>query len=246
MLRSKCKTILNTVRVDLGDSASTSVTHICGCFLRRAASTASNTAYNGTHSSTQMFHHRSMGYAYARKTSDQPHVHHQHNLEFSQTQLTDYLIKTVPKFITMAVQGPAQSNFLYQEPTIYTTPENLVPLMYFLRDHVNLQFKTMIDITAVDFPERKARFEVVYHLLSPRWNNRIRVKVPVDELTPIPSTVPVFSSSNWFEREVWDMFGVFFSGHPDLRRLLTGKSHYYHIAHELQKPTWVNVSSLGS
>jgi NADH dehydrogenase (ubiquinone) Fe-S protein 3 len=221
----------------------TSVTHICGCFLRRAASTASNTTYNGTHSSTQMFHHRSMGYAYARKTSDQPHVHHQHNLEFSQTQLTDYLIKTVPKFITMAVQGPAQSNFLYQEPTIYTTPENLVPLMYFLRDHVNLQFKTMIDITAVDFPERKARFEVVYHLLSPRWNNRIRVKVPVDELTPIPSTVPVFSSSNWFEREVWDMFGVFFSGHPDLRRLLTGKSHYYHIAHELQKPTWVNVSS---
>jgi NADH dehydrogenase (ubiquinone) Fe-S protein 3 len=122
----------------------------------------------------------------------------------------------------MVVQGPAQSSFLYQEPTVYTTPEHLIPLLYFLRDHVNLQFKSMIDITAVDFPERKARFEVVYHLLSPRWNNRIRIKVPVDELTPIPSSVPVFNSSNWFEREVWDMFGVFFSGHPDLRRILTG------------------------
>ncbi|GAX82540.1 hypothetical protein CEUSTIGMA_g9967.t1 [Chlamydomonas eustigma] len=164
---------------------------------------------------------RSMGYAYARKTNNKAHVHHSHNLEFSQSQLADYLIKTVPKFITMVVQGPAQSSFLYQEPTIYTTPEHLIPLLYFLRDHVNLQFKSMIDITAVDFPERKARFEVVYHLLSPRWNNRIRIKVPVDELTPIPSTVPVFNSSNWFEREVWDMFGVFFSGHPDLRRILT-------------------------
>ena len=60
-------------------------------------------------------------------------------------------------------------------------------------------------------------------MLSPRWNNRIRIKVPVDELTPVPSTVPVFNASNWFEREVWDMFGVFFSGHPDLRRLLTGR-----------------------
>ena len=104
----------------------------------------------------------SSGYAYARKQSDAPHVHHEHNLGFQQVQLTDYLIKTCPKWITMAVQGPAQSNFLYQEPTIYTTPEHLLPLMYFLRDHVNLQFKTMIDITAVDFPERKARFEVIH------------------------------------------------------------------------------------
>lgn len=164
---------------------------------------------------------RSMGYAYARKTEDRASVHHAHNLEFQNTQLVDYLIKTVPKFITMAVQGPGQSSVLYNEATIYTTPENLVPLSYFLRDHVNTQFKSVIDITAVDFPERKARFEVVYHLLSPRWNNRLRIKVSVDELTPVPSIVPVFNAANWFEREVWDMFGVYFSGHPDLRRLLT-------------------------
>lgn len=96
-----------------------------------------------------------------------------------QTMRCSYLIKTVPKFITMATVGPAQSTVLpqYQEPTIYTTPEHLVPLMYFLRDHVNTQFKCLLDVTAVDYPERKTRFEVVYHLLSPKWNNRIRVKV---------------------------------------------------------------------
>lgn len=171
----------------------------------------------------QMNQQRGMGYCYARKVDDKPHVHHAHNHEFTQTQLTDYLIKTVPKFITMAVQGPAQSSFLYQEPTIYTTPENLLPLCYFLRDHVNLQFKTCVDVTAVDFPERAARFEVVYHMLSPRWNNRIRIKVSVDELTPVPSIMHIYSSANWFEREVWDMFGIFFSGHTDLRRLLTGE-----------------------
>lgn len=167
-------------------------------------------------------HSRSMGYAYARKAVNSPAVQQEHNMEFQKTQLMDYLIKTCPKFITMAVQGPAQSSLLYQEPTIFTSPEHLVPLCYFLRDHVNLQFKTMVDITAVDFPERGARFEVVYHLLSPRWNNRIRIKVCVDELTPVPSIMAVFSGANWFEREVWDMFGIFFSGHTDLRRILTG------------------------
>lgn len=171
---------------------------------------------------SQLVQQRSMGYAYARKTEDRKDTHRVHNLEFAQTQLTDYLIKTVPKFITMAVQGPGASSSLYQEPTVYTTPDNLVPLCYFLRDHVNTQFKCLVDITAVDFPERKARFEVVYHLLSPRWNNRIRIKVAVDELTPVPSVMKVFSAANWFEREVWDMFGVYFSGHSDLRRILTG------------------------
>lgn len=176
---------------------------------------------SGEGSPAQLTQRREMGYAYARKSTNRNDVHRAHNLEFQQTQLTEYLIKTVPKFITMAVQGPAQSSVLYQEPTIYTTPEHLVPLTYFLRDHVNLQFKTMVDITAVDFPERKARFEVVYHLLSPHWNNRIRIKVSVDELTPVPSIMGIYSAANWFEREVWDMFGIFFSGHTDLRRILT-------------------------
>ncbi|KAG1672842.1 hypothetical protein FOA52_004646 [Chlamydomonas sp. UWO 241] len=192
------------------------------CLAKPGSSTASSPAIGAESASApQPGQQRSMSLMYARRTKDNPAVHHAHNLEFQDTQLTDYLVKTVPKWITMAVQGPGQSSLLYQEPTIYTSPECLVPLCYFLRDHVNLQFKTMIDITAVDFPERNARFEVVYHLLSPRWNNRIRIKVSVDELTPVPSIHLVYSGANWFERETWDMFGIFFSGHPDLRRLLT-------------------------
>lgn len=175
---------------------------------------------------------RGMAYGYARKVEEKDYVHHTHVMDFGQGMLTDYLIKVVPKFIKFAVVGPAQSSFLYNEPTLYTTPENLVPLCTFLRDHVNTQFKTILDITAVDFPERPARFEVVYHLLSPRFNNRIRIKVCVDELTPVPSVCGVWKASNWFERETWDMFGVFFSNHPDLRRIL---SDYGFTGHPLRK-----------
>lgn len=175
---------------------------------------------------------RGMGYGYARVPEGKTYVHHNHEAEFGHTMLTDYLIKVVPKFIKFAVTGPAQSSVLYQEPTIYVAPEHLKPLMLFLRDHVNTQFKCLLDITAVDFPERAARFEVVYHLLSPRWNNRIRIKVAVDELTPVPSISHIHKSANWFEREAWDMFGVFFSGHPDMRRLLTD---YGFTGHPLRK-----------
>ncbi len=128
-------------------------------------------------SGSQAVQQRGMSYAYARKPEGKSWVHHENRATFAATQLVDYLIKTVPKFVTMATNGPAQSSVLYQEATIYTKPEHLVPLSYFLRDHVNLQFKCLVDITAVDFPERAARFEVVYHLLSPRHNNRIRIKV---------------------------------------------------------------------
>ncbi|KAF5835738.1 NADH:ubiquinone oxidoreductase 30 kDa subunit [Dunaliella salina] len=170
---------------------------------------------------------RGMAYAYARKPEGKNYMYQQHAKEFAfgrEGGLTDYLIKTVPKFITMATHGPSMSAHTlpgFQEPTLYTTPEHLIPLMYFLRDHVNTQFKCLVDVTAVDFPERPARFEVVYHLLSPRWNNRVRIKVPVDEVTPVPTVVPVWNSAAWFERETWDMYGVFFAGHPDLRRILT-------------------------
>jgi NADH dehydrogenase (ubiquinone) Fe-S protein 3 len=125
----------------------------------------------------QLQQQRSMSFLYARKPEGQDYIKSEHEAEFQKNQLIEYLIKTVPKFITMATNGPAQSSMLYQEPTIYTKPEHLVPLCYFLRDHVNTQFKCLVDITAVDFPERPARFEVVYHFLSPRFNNRIRVKV---------------------------------------------------------------------
>lgn len=180
----------------------------------------------------QLTSSRRMGFAYARTPHAKPYVYRKHEAEFGFGQLTEYLVKVVPKFIKFAVTGPAATSQLYQEPTIYVDPEHIVPLMYFLRDHVNTQFKSVMDITAVDFPERPARFEVVYHLLSPRWNNRIRVKVAVDELTPVPSITRVYNGANWFEREVWDMFGVYFSDHPDLRRILTD---YGFTGHPLRK-----------
>ena len=104
--------------------------------------------------------------------------------------------------------------------------------MKFVRDDSNCLFKILIDITAVDFPERGERFEIVYNLLSLSHNQRIRVKVSADENTPVPSMVALFSAAGWFEREVWDMFGVFFTDHPDLRRMLTD---YGFEGHPLRK-----------
>jgi NADH/F420H2 dehydrogenase subunit C len=186
-------------------------------------------------SSTAMVNYqprRSMSLAYARKFNDKVYAHREDAAKIAFGQLSEYLVKVVPGWIKFAVAGPAQSNNTYQEPTIYTSPEHLVPLCRFLRDHVNTQFKCLIDVTAVDFPERGERFEVVYHLLSPRWNNRIRVKVCVDELTPVPTLCKLYPAANWFERETWDMFGVYFSDHPDLRRILTD---YGFTGHPLRK-----------
>ena len=90
-----------------------------------------------------------------------------------------------------------------------------------LRDDPATRFEQLTDITAVDYPDRAERFEVVYQLLSYTHNRRMRVKLATDEDTPVPSAVAVFSAANWFEREVWDLFGIFFENHPDLRRILT-------------------------
>ncbi|WP_377808944.1 NADH-quinone oxidoreductase subunit C [Azospirillum sp. A29] len=90
-----------------------------------------------------------------------------------------------------------------------------------LRDDPDTRFEQLTDITAVDYPDRAERFEVVYQLLSYTHNRRMRVKLATDEDTPVPSAVSVFSAANWFEREAWDLFGVFFESHPDLRRILT-------------------------
>jgi len=97
-----------------------------------------------------------------------------------------------------------------------------------LRDDANCQFKQLSDLFAVDYPDRVPRFEVVYQLLSLRFNVRIRLKILVKDGDPIPSVSRVFSSANWYEREVWDMYGIHFSDHPDLRRLLTDYGFYGH------------------
>lgn len=100
-------------------------------------------------------------------------------------------------------------------------PEGIIPIMTFLKDHHNAQYLNIVDIAGVDVPNRPYRFEIVYLLLSLRYNSRIRVKTYTDELTPLDSICSVFAGANWYEREIWDMFGVFFSNHPDLRRILT-------------------------
>ena len=108
-----------------------------------------------------------------------------------------------------------------RELTIVIGRDDLISTLRMLRDDSKLAFWNIIDICGVDYPEREERFEVVYHLLSPRQNARIRVKVMTDETTPVPSVTGVYPGADWFERECWDMYGILFTGHPDLRRILT-------------------------
>ena len=98
--------------------------------------------------------------------------------------------------------------------------EQVVKVLTFLRDDQNCLFKQLVDISGVDYPKEEERFEVVYNLLSLNHNQRLRVKLTTDESTPVPSVTSVYSSANWFEREAWDLYGVFFADHPDLRRIL--------------------------
>jgi NADH-quinone oxidoreductase subunit C len=109
----------------------------------------------------------------------------------------------------------------FGELTVVANLGNLEALVEFLRDDASCRFSTLVDITAVDHPERVQRFDVVYHFLSMYRNHRIRVKVAVREDEMVPSITDLHPSANWFEREVFDMFGILFSGHPDLRRILT-------------------------
>lgn len=129
----------------------------------------------------------------------------------------NFLIKIIPKFINKNIDIKLSDNSI----TITTDKKNLILLLNFLKNNYLLQFKTLISITAVDYPERHDRFEINYFLLSYKLNKRIIIKVNTNDVTPVSSITNVFSSANWYEREVWDLFGVFFSGHPDLRRILT-------------------------
>ncbi len=118
------------------------------------------------------------------------------------------------------------------ELTVTATACDIVKVATFLRDDERCQFWGFTDITAVDWPGRERRFDVVYHFLSPKLNRRIRVKVEADEATPVPSIIEVFPGADWFERETYDLYGVVFAGHPDMRRLLTD---YGFEGHPLRK-----------
>jgi NADH-quinone oxidoreductase subunit C len=120
----------------------------------------------------------------------------------------------------------------YGELNLTVAREAIVPLLILLRDAPEFRFQQLVDLTCVDYPERVQRFDVVYHLLSLVKNTRVRVKLATDEHTPVPTAVPAHPCADWFEREAFDMFGVMFQGHPDLRRLLTD---YGFTGHPLRK-----------
>lgn len=131
----------------------------------------------------------------------------------------------LPKFIQ-------QFSVWKDELTIYISPSGVLPVFTFLKNHTAAEYTQISDITAVDYPTRDQRFEVVYNLLSVRHNSRIRVKTYADEARPVPSICALYDGANWYEREVYDLFGVFFVNHPDLRRIMTD---YGFDGHPLRK-----------
>ena len=139
--------------------------------------------------------------------------------------LGDYIVTTAPD-----LAGSAEVT--HDQLTVSAAGDSLIRLLMFLRDDPECQFKQLVDICGVDWPDRAPRFDVVYHLLSHRQNQRVRIKVQTAEDTPVPSVGDIFSSAPWYEREVWDLYGVFFDNHPDLRRLLTD---YGFEGHPLRK-----------
>lgn len=120
----------------------------------------------------------------------------------------------------------------YGELTLTVERSAIVAVASFLKDDPRCRFINLIDVCGVDYPEREERFDVVYHFLSPHLNQRIRVKLSADDVTPVPSITGVFAGADWFEREAYDLYGVLFSGHPDLRRILTD---YGFDGHPLRK-----------
>jgi NADH-quinone oxidoreductase subunit C len=107
------------------------------------------------------------------------------------------------------------------ELTLNVRADQVLTVLTFLRDDPRCKFTTLVDICGADYPERSKRFDVVYHLLAMQLNHRVRIKIETDEKTPVPSSVPLFPCADWYEREAFDMYGILFAGHPDLRRLLT-------------------------
>ncbi len=131
-------------------------------------------------------------------------------------------LKDLGEFIaTQLPQAVRRHEVAHGELMLWTTSEHVVRLLTFLRDDSNCLYKLLVDVCGVDYPEREERFEVVYNLLGLKHNQRIRVKLSAGEDAPVPSVAGVFKVAAWFEREAWDLYGIFFSDHPDLRRILT-------------------------
>ena len=144
-------------------------------------------------------------------------------------EMLDKLGQTIKTALGKSVLG---YEVVLGELTMTAKSADIVRVANFLKTDAACQFICIIDITAVDRPEREQRFDVVYHLLSPRLNQRIRVKVATDDETAVPSLIGVYRGADWFEREVYDLYGVLFTGHPDMRRILTD---YGFEGHPLRK-----------
>ncbi|MCZ6722144.1 MAG: NADH-quinone oxidoreductase subunit C [Proteobacteria bacterium] len=145
----------------------------------------------------------------------------------------DQALKDLGEYIASAgSDAVAATEIAYGELMITARAESITRLLTFLREDGNCKFEVLVDLCGVDYPEREKRFEVVYNLLSLSHNQRIRVKVPLGEGEPVPSVASVYSTAGWFERETWDLFGIYFSNHPDLRRILTD---YGFEGHPLRK-----------
>jgi NADH-quinone oxidoreductase subunit C len=147
--------------------------------------------------------------------------------------MTSETLETLGRAIAGALPGAVAGYVVANgELTIAANAADIVRVATFLRDDPDCAFFSFIDVTAVDWPQRERRFDVVYHLLSPTKNQRVRVKIEVNEATPVASLIDVFPGANWFEREVYDLYGVVFTGHSDMRRLLTD---YGFEGHPLRK-----------
>lgn len=131
-------------------------------------------------------------------------------------------LETLGQQILAAQPGVATGyTTAFGDLTLEAKSDQIVSLLTFLKTDSRCRFTSLIDICGVDYPARQLRFDVVYHMLSMHLNHRIRIKVQTDETTPVPSVIDVFPVADWFEREAFDMYGILFAGHPDLRRLLT-------------------------
>jgi NADH/F420H2 dehydrogenase subunit C len=137
----------------------------------------------------------------------------------------NYIVSCLPHYVNTVI-------LVFNDLTIVVPSRYIYKVLSFLKNDLNSQFEILTDMTAVDYSENDKRFEVVYMLLSLKYNTRIRVKTHVNEMTSLDSVSSLYSSANWVEREAWDMFGIFFKNHPDLRRLLTD---YGFDGHPLRK-----------
>ena len=147
--------------------------------------------------------------------------------------MDDGKLDALGQSIVSALPGAATGHSLaFNQLTVDVEAAKIVEVVKYLRDDPNCRFVSFTDITAADYPSREKRFDVIYHFLSPTLNARIRLKAQADETTQVPSLIEVFPGADWFERETYDLYGILFSGHPDLRRILTD---YGFDGHPLRK-----------